>query len=97
MGCISHGWVGSAPGPNQAITPPGWVPMTSTRLPVPNRSAYCGVSLQALLAMTCGFQCSSLPAGFSYQWQGAPGKPMTTRSGQPSPLRSSAQLAKQLL
>src|SRR5271165_5505504 len=72
MGCISHGCVGSLPGLNQAICPScsfffGCQPMTRTRLPVPNRSAYRGVSLQALCQTKCCFHGPGLPRGFSYQ------------------------------
>src|SRR6516225_2363503 len=99
IGCITQSLVGSLPGANQAICPSfslplGCEPIISTRLPVPNRSTYWGVSLQALCQITCSFQCPGLPLGCSYQWQGSPGNPMTIRSGQPSPLRSSAQHAK---
>src|SRR5260370_29987525 len=71
--------------------------MMRTRLPVLNRSTYCGVSLQALCQISCSFQSSSLPFGFSYQYIVLPGNGTTIKSGQPSPLRSSAQQQKLVL
>src|SRR5437879_1884335 len=74
MGCLVHGWVGSAPGANHDICPslpPGFSlgcqPMTSTRSPEPNKSTYCGVSLQALCQISCSVQRPAPPLGFSYQ------------------------------
>ncbi len=76
IGCISHSAYGSLGfGVKYAIVPSlassrapfGWVPMTSTFLPVPSRSAYCGVSLQALCQMGCFFQWPDPPMGFSIQ------------------------------
>src|SRR5207244_12148873 len=72
IGCISHSCVGSGPGRNQAICPwsslpGGCQPMTRTRRPLPNRSTYCGVSLQALGQITCSFLCPVWPVVFWYQ------------------------------
>src|SRR5262245_29502700 len=87
IGCMVHGLVGSWPGSNHAICPSlplplGCQPMTMTRLPLPNRSTYCGVSLQALCQISCFFQSPSpLLPGFSYHANGSPGKSITITSG----------------
>src|SRR4051812_2933293 len=87
IGCSSQVLVGSLPGVKYdrrfslSFLPFTCQPMTSTRLPVLNRSTYCGVSLQAECQISCFFQCPALPLGFWYQWHGRPGKPMTMTSG----------------
>src|SRR5208282_6660413 len=73
MGCISHGCVGSLPGVSHIICPwlsfpLGCTPQMRTFLPLPCRSAYCGVSLQQLVQIRCAFHGPASPLGFSYQY-----------------------------